>query len=79
LVVGVDGQREALVAIQEGNFHATGLNSPFELVRTVVDIALRYHAGERGFPTLVHTTPSVIHRGNVAEYFDPSLAFGFRN
>ena len=78
LVVGVDGQREALVAIQEGNFHATGLNSPFELTRTVVDIALRYHAGERGFPTLVHTTPSVIHSGNVAQYFDPNLAFGFR-
>ena len=79
LVVGVDGQREALLAIQEGTFHATGLNSPFELVRTVVDIALRYHAGERGFPTLVHTTPSVIHRGNVNEYFDPNLAFGFRS
>jgi len=79
LIVGVDGQREALMAIQEGTFHATGLNSPFELTRTVVDIALRYNAGERGFPTLVHTTPSVIHSGNVAQYFDPAMAFGFRN
>ena len=78
LIVAVDGQREALVAIQAGNFDATGLNSPFELTRTVVDIALRYHAGERGFPALVHTTPSVIHSGNVAQYFDPAMAFGFR-
>lgn len=78
LVVAVDGQREALVAIQEGTIHATGLNSPFELTRTVVDIALRYNSGERAFPSLVHTTPSVIHSGNVAQYFDPNLAFGFR-
>jgi len=79
LIVGVDGQREALLAIQDGTLHATGLNSPFELTRTVVDIALRYMGGERGFPSLVHTTPSVIHSGNVAQYFDPNMAFGFRN
>ena len=80
IVVSVDGQREALELIRTtgSSFRATGLNSPIELTRTVVDIALRYNAGERGFQTLVHTTPAVIHPGNVNEYYNPNLAFGFR-
>ena len=76
-VVGIDGQREALELIKEGVYGATGLNSPIELARTTVDIALRYHAGERGFPSLIHTTPSVISAANVDQYYDPDIPFGF--
>jgi ribose transport system substrate-binding protein len=78
-VLSVDGQREALEAIRTGTLHATGLNSPIELARTVVDIALRYHSGERGFPTLVNTTPAVITSRNVGEYYNPDIPFGFKN
>jgi len=76
-VLGIDGQREALELIKEGVYGATGLNSPFELARNAVEIALRYHAGERGFPALIHTTPSVISAANVDQYYDPDIAFGF--
>ena len=77
-VLSIDGQREALEAIRAGTLHATGLNSPIELARVTVDIALRYHAGERGFPSLVNTTPSVISAANVNEYYNPDVPFGFR-
>jgi len=76
-VLGIDGQREALELIKEGVYGATGLNSPFELARTAVEIALAYHAGERGFPSLIHTTPSVISAANVDQYYDPDIPFGF--
>ena len=77
VVVGIDGQREALELIKEGVYGASGLNSPFELARITVDIALRYHAGERGFPQLIHTTPSIISAENVDQYYDPDIPFGF--
>ena len=77
-VLSIDGQREALEAIRAGTLHATGLNSPIELARVTVDFALRYHAGERGFPSLVNTTPSVISTANVAEYYNPDVPFGFK-
>ena len=77
-VAGIDGQREALALIKEGTYGASGLNSPIELAKTTVDIALRYMAGERGFPALVHTTPSVISASNVEQYYDPDVPFGFK-
>jgi len=77
-VLGVDGMTEALALIRSGTYGASGLNSPYELARTTVDIALRYQAGERGFPALVHTTPAVINSANVNEYYNPSLPFGFK-
>jgi len=77
-IVGIDGQREALALIKEGTYGATGLNSPIELARTTVDIALRYLAGERGFPALVNTTPACVSRTNVNEYYNPDVPFGFK-
>jgi ribose transport system substrate-binding protein len=67
-VVGIDGQREALALIKEGTYGASGLNSPIELAKTTVDIALRYMAGERGFPALVNTTPACVSAENVDQY-----------
>jgi ribose transport system substrate-binding protein len=78
LVAGIDGQREALALIKEGTYGATGLNSPIELARTTVDIALRYLGGERGFPSLVNTTPACVSSENVDQYYNPDVPFGFK-
>jgi len=77
-VIGVDGLSDALKLIIEGTYGATGLNSPFELARTTVDIALRYMDGERGFPSLIHTVPDVISSANVNEYYNPDVPFGIK-
>jgi len=77
-VAGIDGQREALALIKEGAYSASGLDSPIELAKTTVDIALRYMAGERGFPALIHITPYVITAANVEQYYDPEVPFGFK-
>jgi len=74
LIVGVDGQREALERIEAGEYGATGVNSPIELVRMAMQIMVDYMTGEnRNIPAIVNTTPGLVHAGNVSDSWD--LAF----
>ena len=74
LIVGVDGMRDALELIEEGVYGATGVNSPIELVRLTMGIVVDYMNGtNRSIPSLINTTPGMVHLGNVAQSWD--LAF----
>jgi len=74
LVVGVDGQRLALEAIERGEYGATGLNSPIELVNLAMGLMVDYMTGvNRNIPVLINTTPGVAHAGNLAEFWDSSF------
>lgn len=74
IIVGVDGMRDALYMIDEGIYHATGVNSPIELVRLTMDIMIAYMTGEnRNVPPLINTTPGIVHEGNVADSWDLSF------
>jgi ribose transport system substrate-binding protein len=71
IIVGVDGMRTALEEIQAGRYHATGVNSPIELVRMAMPIVVDYMLGvNRNIPALINTVPGAIHAGNLAEGWD---------
>ncbi|MCL1864002.1 MAG: substrate-binding domain-containing protein [Defluviitaleaceae bacterium] len=74
LVVGIDGMRDALEMIQDGHYGATGVNSPIELVRLSMNVMVDYMTGvNRNIPSLINTTPGIVHGGNVGQSWD--LAF----
>jgi|GEM_PF-1154815 len=74
LVVGVDGQRLALEAIERGEYGATGLNSPIELVNLAMGLMVDYMTGvDRNIPVLINTTPGVAHAGNLADFWDSAF------
>jgi len=75
VVAAADGQKEAFELIMKGEFGATGLNDPVLIAETVVDIAVRYLSGERGFPDVIHTPAACIHKDNVEQYYDPDAIF----
>lgn len=74
LVVGIDGMRDALEMIEEGTYGATGVNSPIELVRMTMQIMVDYMTGaNRNIPSLINTTPGIVHSGNVADSWDTAF------
>jgi len=74
LVAGVDGQMLALEAIERGEYGATGLNSPIELVNLAMGLMVDYMTGaNRNIPQLINTTPGVAHAGNLAEFWDAAF------
>jgi ribose transport system substrate-binding protein len=74
IIVGVDGMRDALYMIEEGVYGATGVNSPIELVRLTMQIMVDYMTGEnRNVPSLINTTPGIVHEGNVDDSWDLSF------
>lgn len=74
LVVGYDGQKEALELIREGKFGATALNSPRELARLVVRSVVEYLNGKQP-DKLIHTPAVLITKENVDQYYDPEALF----
>lgn len=77
VLAAADGQKEALAAIKEGKYGATGLNDPDLVARTAVDIGLQALKGEldAGFPKLKLTEPAVITKENVDKYYRPDAVF----
>ncbi|KQT42972.1 ABC transporter substrate-binding protein [Aureimonas sp. Leaf454] len=77
VLAAADGQKEALAAIKEGTYGATGLNDPDLVARTAVDIGLKAMNGtlEAGFPKLKLTEPAVITKDNVEKYYRPDAVF----
>lgn len=77
VLAAADGQKEALVAIKEDKYGATGLNDPDLVARTAVDIGLKALDGtlEPGFPKLKLTEPAVITKDNVGKYYRADAVF----
>lgn len=77
LVAAADGQREALELIKEGEYGATGLNSPRVVATTAVDIAKQAIDGslDKNTPKVTYTTPAAITQDNVDQYYDENSVF----
>lgn len=75
LVVGFDGQKEALEKIMQGTMGATALNSPAELGKLVVQSVVRYLNGDKNLNRVSHTQAVLINSENVKKYFDPKAIF----
>lgn len=77
VLAAADGQKEALAAIKEGKYGATGLNDPDLVARTAVDIGLEAMNGtlEADFPKLKLTDPAVITQENVDKYYRADAVF----
>ncbi|MEO6473348.1 MAG: substrate-binding domain-containing protein, partial [Aeromicrobium sp.] len=82
LVAGVDGQKEALAAIDadgcDGQYVSTGLNSPSEAAAKAIEIAIAVGTGEKStddYPEIDLTTVAGIDCNNIADYYDPESVF----
>ena len=77
VLAAADGQKEALAAIKEGKYGATGLNDPDLVARTAIDIGLKALGGTLGadFPKLFLTTPAVITKENVDKFYRADAVF----
>ena len=72
-----DGQKEALEAIKEGTYLATGRNDPVEVATKAVEIGLKAAKGEipTSFPKTTLTEPVAITKDNVDKYHNPKAVF----
>lgn len=73
LVAGADGAQEAFDLIKEGEYFATGLNSPTLVAERGVEIAKEILVdGEdpESYPEITTTEPAAVTGENVDEYYD---------
>ncbi|WP_163536331.1 substrate-binding domain-containing protein [Gracilibacillus sp. YIM 98692] len=73
MVAAADGAHEAFDLIKEGEYFATGLNSPTLVAEKGVEIAKEILVdGEdpKGYPEVTLTEPAAITEENVDEYYD---------
>lgn len=77
VLAAADAQKEALAKIKEGTYGATGLNDPDLVARTAVDIGMQALEGTlpTDFPKLHLTTPAVITKENVDEFYRADAVF----
>lgn len=75
IAASADGQKEAFEMIKNGEYGATGLNSPTLLAELAVEVAEAYFGGQFEFPTKTYTPAAAITIENVEEYYDPNSAF----
>ncbi|MDR1506033.1 MAG: substrate-binding domain-containing protein [Treponema sp.] len=74
---GVDGLMEAVEAINQKRYLATSANDPYAFGRQAVEVANRLINGETVGKD-VDAGTFLIDASNVAQYYDPSLAFATR-
>jgi ribose transport system substrate-binding protein len=72
-----DGQKEALQAIKDGTYGATGLNNPALVASTGVDILVKaiHKQLPANFPKISYTDPAVINKDNVDKFIVPNAVF----
>lgn len=73
IVAAADGAKKAMDMIREGNYFATGLNSPSLVARTGIDIAyeiLVEGVDPDSYDRITLTEPAAITAENVDEYYD---------
>ncbi|MDR0382278.1 MAG: substrate-binding domain-containing protein [Oscillospiraceae bacterium] len=75
VVVGIDGQKEALALVQSGQYGASGLNDPVGVANLTLDTIIRYKNGDKNIQKLINTEPAVITSDNVAQYYNPNSDF----
>jgi len=76
-VAAADGQKEALEMIKKGEYGATGLNDPALVASAAVDLAKKALDGAlpADTPKLTYTTPAVITKDNVDQYYHADAVF----
>nr|WP_246690684.1 substrate-binding domain-containing protein [Neorhizobium alkalisoli] len=77
LLAAADGQKEALQAIKDGKYGATGLNDPAIVAATAVDLAKKAIDGKlpEGMSKITYTTPTAITKENVDKYLKKDAVF----
>ncbi|HEY0791645.1 MAG TPA: substrate-binding domain-containing protein [Chthoniobacterales bacterium] len=77
VAAAADGQKEALEAIKEGTYLATGRNDPVEVATKAVDLAVKAAKGEvpSSFPKTTLTEPMAITKDNVDKFYNPKAVF----
>lgn len=76
-LAAADGQKEALQAIKDGKYGATGLNDPALVAATAVDLAKKALDGSlpADISKITYTTPTAITKDNVDTYFKADAVF----
>ena len=75
MVVGFDGQKEALKLIKQDKYGAAALNSPGRLGKLVVESAVRYLNGDKYLDKVLYTQSVLIDKNNVNQFYDEKAAF----
>ncbi|MBB4440099.1 MULTISPECIES: sugar ABC transporter substrate-binding protein [Rhizobium] len=76
-LAAADGQKEALQAIKDGKYGATGLNDPALVAATAVDLAKKALDGSlpADISKITYTTPTAITKDNVDTYLKKDAVF----
>jgi ribose transport system substrate-binding protein len=76
-LAAADGQKEALQAIKDGKYGATGLNDPALVAATAVDLAKKALDGKLpdDISKITYTTPTAITKDNVDKYLKKDAVF----
>jgi len=74
MILGVDGLKEMYELIRDGYTTATGRNSPVELAAVSVQATHDYLNGKE-IPEIIFTTPTVVEKKNIDEFYDPDSIF----
>ncbi|WP_283192648.1 substrate-binding domain-containing protein [Rhizobium sp. AN80A] len=76
-LAAADGQKEALQAIKDGKYGATGLNDPALVAATAVDLAKNALDGKLpgDISKITYTTPTAITKDNVDKYLKKDAVF----
>ncbi|MBB3977605.1 ribose transport system substrate-binding protein [Rhizobium azooxidifex] len=77
LLAAADGQKEALQAIKDGKYGATGLNDPALVASTAVELAKKAIDGDlpSDISKITYTTPTAITKENVDNYLKQDAVF----
>ncbi|TZF83787.1 substrate-binding domain-containing protein [Pedobacter sp. BS3] len=75
LIVGFDGQKEALELIKQGKYGATALNSPIGLGKLVTESVVKYLNGDKYLDKVIYTPSVLISKEEVNKFYDPKSIF----
>ncbi|MBC5647444.1 substrate-binding domain-containing protein [Christensenella tenuis] len=74
LISAADGEKNVLKAIQDGQYDATGMNSPTMLGEKAIEVAEKIANGEAVAQT-TYTDATCVTQENVDQYYDPDALF----
>lgn len=78
IVAAADGAKEAYKLIQDGQYFATGENSPVKVATLGIKIAkdILVNGKDKGsYPAITMTTPNAVTKANVAKFYDVNSDF----
>lgn len=74
IITGVDGLMEAVVAIEDGKYHASTINDPGYLGKITVETAIKVANGE-SVESFIDVGTGLIDASNAADYVDVDVVF----